>query len=143
MFLSIDGTLIVQLVNFAIFFALLSVVFLRPVSAAIRKRREYINSLTTDRDAYLAQGKSLREQAESTRVAARRDAESTIGKARAEASNTAADLAASYGANVQATMEHAARTVSGEMEAARANESAIVQQLADEILERTMSESSR
>ncbi|HUA09366.1 MAG TPA: hypothetical protein VMA98_08840 [Candidatus Acidoferrales bacterium] len=143
MFLQLDGTFLVQLVNFAVFFALLSVVFLRPVSAAIRRRREYINSLTTDRDAYQAQGKSLREQAESLRAAARRDAESTIGKARAEASNTAAELAASYGANVQATIEHAAKTVAGELDAARVNEPAVVQQLAEMILERTISENGR
>ncbi len=48
MFLSLDGTLFVQLVNFAIFFALLNVVFLRPVGRAIAKRREYINSLVSD-----------------------------------------------------------------------------------------------
>ncbi|MGC1380730.1 MAG: ATP synthase F0 subunit B, partial [Candidatus Baltobacteraceae bacterium] len=63
-FLSIDGTLVVQLVNFAIFFAILNVVFLRPVAAAIRKRREYINSLVTDYDRYQAEARSLREQAE-------------------------------------------------------------------------------
>jgi len=38
-FLSVDGTLVVQLINFAIFFAVLNVVFLKPVAAAIRKRR--------------------------------------------------------------------------------------------------------
>ena len=56
-FFSIDGrTLVVQLVNFAIFFVVLNFVFLRPVSAAIRKRREYINSLVTDYDQYQARG---------------------------------------------------------------------------------------
>ena len=64
MFLAPDGTLLVQLANFAIFFALLSVVFLRPVSAAIRKRREYLNSLTSDYDSYQAQANALRAQAE-------------------------------------------------------------------------------
>ena len=37
MFLSLDGTLVVQLINFAIFFALLSVVFLRPVGRGDRE----------------------------------------------------------------------------------------------------------
>jgi F0F1-type ATP synthase membrane subunit b/b' len=39
MFLSLDGTFWFQLVNFAIFFAILNVVFLRPVGEAIKKRR--------------------------------------------------------------------------------------------------------
>ena len=49
MFLRIDGTFFVQLVNFAIFFAVLNVVFLKPVGAAIRKRREYIESVIRGR----------------------------------------------------------------------------------------------
>ncbi|HTC30461.1 MAG TPA: ATP synthase F0 subunit B [Candidatus Acidoferrum sp.] len=143
MFLALDGTFLVQLANFAIFFALLSVVFLRPVSSAIRKRREYINSLTTDYDQHQAQGKALREQAESIRAAARRDAEAIMTKARAEASNTTAELASSYGAQVQATIEQADATVTAELEKARDNERDTVQQLANLILERTLSEPSR
>lgn len=143
MFLKLDGTFLVQLVNFAIFFALLSVVFLRPVSTAIRKRREYINSLTSDYDAYQAQGKALREQAEAIRAAARRDAEAMMTKARAQASNTAADLTISYGAQVRTTIEQADKTVAAELEQARVNEHETVQQLANLILERTLSEPAR
>jgi F-type H+-transporting ATPase subunit b len=141
MFLQLDGTFLAQLVNFAIFFAVLNVVFLRPVSAAIRKRREYINSVANDYERYQAQAKALREQAESIRAAARRDAEAAITAARAEASNSAAELAASYNAQVQSTIEQAAKTVAGELEQARANEHETVQQLANLILERTLSES--
>jgi F0F1-type ATP synthase membrane subunit b/b' len=143
MFLALDGTFLVQLANFAIFFALLSVVFLRPVGTAIRKRREYINSLTTDYDRHQAQGKALREQAESIRAAARRDAEAIMTKARAEASNTSAELATSYNAQVQSTIEQADKTVAEELEKARINEHDTVQQLAGLILERTLSEPSR
>ena len=143
MFLSLDGTFLIQLVNFAIFFAVLSVVFLRPVSAAIRKRREYIKSLTSDYDTYQAQAKALREQAEAIRATARREAEGIMTKARAEASNTAADLATSYGSRVQSTIERADETVAQELEQARVNERDTVQQLAGLILERTLSESSR
>lgn len=143
MFLKLDGTFLVQLADFAVFFALLSIVFLRPVSAAIRKRREYINSLTTDYDKYQAEGKTLREEAEAIRAAARRDAEAALAKARAEASNTAADVTASYAAQVQSTIEAADKTVAGELQHARANENETVQQLANLILERTLSEQSR
>ena len=63
MFLSLDGTLIVQLVNFAIFFALLNLVFLRPVGRAIAKRRAYINSLASDYERYQEEARSLRAEA--------------------------------------------------------------------------------
>jgi F0F1-type ATP synthase membrane subunit b/b' len=139
MFLQLDGTFLIQLINFAIFFALLAFVFIRPVSIAIRKRREYINSVTSDYDTYQAQAKSLREQAESVRSIARRDAEATMAQARADASNTAAGIATSYASKSQATIEQAAQTVAGEMEAARAQEPALVRQLAELMLERTIS----
>ena len=71
-FLSIDGTLVVQLINFAIFFAVLSVVFLRPVATAIARRREYINSLVSDYDRYQANAHDLRAEADGIRAAARR-----------------------------------------------------------------------
>ncbi len=141
MFLQLDGTFLVQLVNFAIFFALLNVVFLRPVGAAIRKRREYINSVANDYEKYQTQAKALREQAEAIRAAARREAESLIATARAEASNSAAELAVSYGSQVKSTIEQADKTVAGELEQARVGEHETVQQLANLILERTLSES--
>lgn len=143
MFLQPDGTLIVQLINFAIFFVLLNVLFLRPVSQAIRKRREYINGVTADYDKYQAEANALRAQAEEIRANARRDAEAAIAKARAEASNTTAELATQYGSQVQSTVESAHRTVAGELEAARANQTLVVQQLADLMIERTVTEAAK
>ncbi len=143
MFLQPDGTFFVQLINFAIFFALLNVVFLRPVSRAIRKRRDYINSVTSDYDRYQSEAKMLRAQAEEVRLTARRQAEATITKARADASNTAAELAANDAARVQSEIERAQTTAQSELQAARANEGAIVQQLADLMVQRTVSEASQ
>ena len=138
MFLAPDGTIWVQLINFAIFFAVLSVVFLRPVSKAIKGRRAYINSLTSDYDKYQHDAKALRAEAESERASARRDAEATIAKARASAANEAAHLAADYNSKVQATVSAAHQTVDNELDAARANEGTIVRQLADMMLDRTI-----
>jgi len=138
MFLQLDGTFWIQLINFAIFLAVLNVVFLRPVSRAIRKRREYINSVTADYDRYQAEGKALRAQAEDVRLQARRQAEATIAKARAEASNKSAELASQYTAQVQSTIESAHATVEGEMKNARVNEDAVVRQLADLMVQRTV-----
>ncbi len=138
MFLLPDGTMWVQLANFAIFFAVLSVVFLRPVSQAIRKRREYINSLSADYEKYQGDANALRAQAEAERSAARRDAEATIGKARGQATNESAELSAQYAAKVQATVDAAHQTVANELEAARAGEAGLVAQLAELMVERTV-----
>lgn len=139
-FLSIDGTLVIQLINFAIFVAVLNVVFLRPVGAAIRKRREYINSLVSDYDRYQADAKSLREQAESMRAAARRDAEHTVAAARAQASNETAEAASRYAQQAQSIVEEATRKVQAEMDTARRGEERTVRQIADLMLERIVPE---
>ncbi len=136
MFLQPDGTFWIQLVNFAIFFALLNVLFLRPVGRAIRERRAYINSVTRDYDTYQAEASALRAQAEAVRTAARRDAETVIAKARAEASNQSAELATRYSTQAQSTVENAQKTVAGELNAARVGEEGVVRQLADLMLER-------
>jgi F0F1-type ATP synthase membrane subunit b/b' len=119
MFLSLDGTFWIQLLNFAIFFAVLNVVFLRSVGEAIRKRRAYINALADDYSDYQAQASDLRQRAEAVRAAARREAEQAVAKARAEASNRSADLAGDYAKQVQATVEEAHRKADAELDAAR------------------------
>jgi F0F1-type ATP synthase membrane subunit b/b' len=143
-FLSIwpPGTVIVQFLNFAIFFAVLNVVFLRPVASAIRRRRQYINSLVSDYDRYQAEAASLRAQAEGVRASARRDAESHVTAQRARASNEAAQLAADYAQRAQAIEEQADQKARSEFDAARADEPAAARGLADVILGRVLPEAS-
>lgn len=138
MFLQVDGTAIVQLLNFAIFFAILNVVFLRPVGKAIRERREYINGLTRDYDRYQAEAASLRLQAESVRAAARREAEHLIAKDRAEVSEAAAAIAAEAAQRATEKVEEAHRQVASEMESARGNQPQTVRDLAELMLERAV-----
>jgi F-type H+-transporting ATPase subunit b len=138
MFLSLDGTFWVQLFNFAIFFALLNVLFLRPVGRAIRKRREYIDGVVSDYAKYQGDAKALREQAERVRADARREAEQKIAKARADASNAAADLASRFSAQVQSTVEEAQGNANAELDRARANEDRLVKQLAGVMVDRTL-----
>jgi F0F1-type ATP synthase membrane subunit b/b' len=139
MFLQIDGTFVVQLINFAIFFAILNVVFIRPVSRAIVARREYINSVTHDYDRYQAETNALRTQAEAIRAAARREAEQALSKTRAETSNEAAAIAAQFAQQAAQTVEDAHRTVEAELQAARVNEAQTAGELASLMVERTLS----
>ncbi len=140
MFLRIDGTFVVQLINFAIFFALLSVVFIRPVSKAIVKRREYINSVTNDYERYQAEANDLRTQAETVRAAARREAEQMLSQERAKASNEAGAVSADANAKAAAVMAEAERTVAAELATARQNQPQTVRELASLMVDRALSE---
>jgi F-type H+-transporting ATPase subunit b len=139
-FLSVNGTLIVQLINFAIFFAVLNVVFLRPVAAAIQRRREYINSLVSDYDRYQVEARSLRAQAAAIRSNARREAENRVAAARAQTSNEAAELSGRYAQQAQEIVEEAHRTARDEFDSARVGEDDAARRVADFMLERVIPE---
>lgn len=134
------GTLVIQLINFAIFFAVLSVVFLRPVAGAIQRRRQYINSLSADYARYQSEAQSLREEAEGIRAAARREAEHNISSARAQLSNEVAGIATRYSQEVQEIVENAHRKAGEEFEAARSQEERAVREVADLMVSRVIPE---
>lgn len=140
MFLSLDGTSVVQLINFAIFFALLNLVFLKPVGRAIVKRRKYIDSLVSDYDRYQAEARNLREEAEGIRAGARREAEQRVAAARAAASNEAAEISTRYAQQAKGTIEKAQQTAQAELETARAGEGDAVRGIADVMLDRVLPE---
>lgn len=137
-FLSLDGTFWLQLINFAIFFAILNVVFLKPVGRAVAKRRAYIDSLVEGADAAQTQLRDLQAQIEGKRAAARREAEAAIAKSRAEASNEAARISTEYNAKVADIVASAQRTVDGEMAQADASLDSRASELAEMMLDRTL-----
>ena len=138
MFLKIDATLIVQVVNFVLFIVFLNIVFLRPVGAAIAKRRAYIDGLAHDIEAAEADVRSARGAAEERRAAARREAEATVAKARVGAQSEAAEIVAGYQQRAGGIVEEAHREVGTEIAAARANEDQIVDSIAQTLLERAI-----
>jgi F-type H+-transporting ATPase subunit b len=138
MFLSLDGTFWFQLVNFAIFFAILNAVFLRPVGAAIKKRREYIDGVQSDYERYQRQVDTLRSDADSRRAAARRAAEETVAKARSSAEKEAQAIVEAENAQAHAIVEQARATVALEVQAAKAREPELSQGLAKQLLARAL-----
>jgi F-type H+-transporting ATPase subunit b len=138
LFLSIDATLLVQVVNFVIFIVLLNIVFLRPVGAVIAKRRAYIDGLARDIEAAEAEVRSARGAAEERRAAARREAEAAIAKARVAAQNEAAKIVASHQQRAAQIVEEAQRAVAAEIAAARAGEDQAVDSIANMMLERAI-----
>jgi F-type H+-transporting ATPase subunit b len=136
MLLSLDGTLIVQLVNFIIFLVILNVIFLRPVGKAIASRRAYIDKVGADIAQFEYDLKSLRVQADERRAAARRRADATIAEARAQAQNEAAAIVADHEAQAGAIIAEAQATAGLELAQARSSGAAAVETLAREMLER-------
>lgn len=142
-FLSLDGTFWIQLINFAIFFAILNVVFLKPVGRALAKRRAYIDSLREGYDAANGELARLQSEMEGKRAAARREAEATLSKARATASNETAALATDFAQRAQQIVEEAHQTVAGEVQTARANEVQTVHELAQLMVGRVFADEAR
>ncbi len=138
MLLSLDGTLVVQLINFLVFLVVLNVIFLKPVGAAIAQRRAYIDGVSHDIEQFEADVKSLQAQAEERRAAARREADSALAAARAQGQTEAASIAAGHAARATQLVEDARATVAGEIAAARTNEAQIVESLADSLLARAI-----
>lgn len=138
MFLSLDGTFWFQLVNFAIFFAILNVVFLRPVGEAIKKRRSYIEGVQSDFDRYDRQIHGFKNEADGKRAAARREAEETVAKARAAAETEAAEAVAVRAAEAQAIVDDARATVAHELADARTREPELARTLARTLLDRAI-----
>jgi F0F1-type ATP synthase membrane subunit b/b' len=141
MFLSLDGTFWVQLINFAIFFAILNVVFMRPVQRAIANRRAYIEGLIEDYDRGQARAAELRAQAEQIRYDAHREADHIIARERNDAANEAAKVSAEYASRVTEIIERAHATVEAEVQAALPRQAALANELAAGILKRVLPES--
>jgi F-type H+-transporting ATPase subunit b len=138
MLLSIDGTLVVQLVNFVIFLVILNAIFLRPVGAAIAARRAYIDKVGADIAQFEYDLKSLRHQADDKRAAARRRADAVVAEARAAAQTEAAAIIADHQAQAGAIMAEAQATAGLELAQARTGGAAVVEALAREMLARAV-----
>ena len=136
--LSLDGTLIVQLVNFIVFLVILNEIFMKPVGAAIARRRAYIDGLTHDMEQLQRDAKELRGQAEARRLAARREAEEAIARARVAAAQEADALVVAAQSRAGEVIKLAHAEVAKEVAAARSQEGRVVGVLANEMLNRAL-----
>src|SRR5665213_372826 len=138
MLLSLDGTLIVQLVNFIIFLVILNAIFLKPVGSAIAARRAYIDKVGADIAQFEYDLKSLRVQADDKRAAARRRADATVAEARAQAQGEAAQIIADHLEQAGAIIAEAQATAGLEIAQARTSSAVVIESLAREMLERAV-----
>jgi F-type H+-transporting ATPase subunit b len=138
MLLSLDGTLVVQLVNFIIFLVILNAIFLKPVGVSIASRRAYIDKVGADIAQFEYDLKSLRVQADDKRAAARRRADATVAAARAQAQAEEAQIVADHLEQAGAIIAEAQATAGLEVAQARTSSAAVIESLAREMLERAV-----
>jgi F-type H+-transporting ATPase subunit b len=138
MFLKPDGTFFFQLINFAIFFAILNAVFLRPVGDAIRKRRAYIESVQTDYTKAVEEAKTARAEAEQKRGTARRQADETVSAARSAGESEATAIVSDHTVEAQSIGDLARATVATELAAARLKSDELANTLAKTLVERAV-----
>lgn len=138
MLLSLDGTLFVQLVNFVVFLLILNVIFMKPVGAAIAKRRAFIDGISSDIQQFENDLKALAAQADDRLASARRSGDARMAEVRAEAQNAAAAIVADHQAQAATIVDEAQATVALEIAQARSTEPAVVESLARTMLERAV-----
>ena len=136
--LSLDGTLVVQLINFIVFLAILNAIFFKPVGAAIARRRAFIDGLRHDIEQLHGEVKTLRGQAEEHRAAARREADELIARARVGAGKESDVIVSRAQEQASEIVAKAHAEVERELAAARAEEPRIVNALADDMLARAL-----
>lgn len=136
--LSLDGTLVVQLINFIVFLLILNAIFMKPVGAAIARRRAYIDGLKHDVEQLQHDAASFRGQAEERRAAARREAEEAIARARVAAGAESDAIVAAQQARAAEIVAQAHAEVERELATAQAEEQRLVDALANDMLERAI-----
>jgi F-type H+-transporting ATPase subunit b len=138
MLLSLDGTVVVQIVNVLVFLAIMNVIFFKPVGAAIARRRAYIDGLKHDIESLDQDTKSLRGQAEARRAAARREADEAIAQARVAFGKETDAIVSEAQGQAMEIVRRARTQVETEVQSARAQEPRIVDALAGEMVARAL-----
>ncbi|HTX04043.1 MAG TPA: ATP synthase F0 subunit B [Candidatus Acidoferrales bacterium] len=138
MFLSIDGTFWIQIINFFIFYAILNVVYIKPASAALRKRREYIDSVHNEYEAALREVEELKNEADTKRAEGRREGDHTAATIRNEAMRQAEEIVSRAQDEFSRIVEESESKIHRELNTARAEEHRLVRELADEMVARAV-----
>ena len=136
--LELNGTLLVQIVNFIVFLAIMNAIFFKPVGAAIARRRAYIDGLSHDIEQLQRESKALRGQADERRAAARREAEEALAHARVDTGRESDAIVVEAQNRAGEIVARAQAEVAKELEAARSDEPRIVSALASEMLGRAL-----
>lgn len=138
MLLSFDGTLIVQILNFVVFWALLNYLFIAPTRRKIETRMRYIDQQYDECDRLTAEAQAINSQAEELLMQARRDTERTMRAAATHAAREVKALESKTAEEANAIVQLAVATVASERALAAADAAPFVESLAREMVDRAV-----
>ncbi len=140
MLLTIDGTFLVQILNFIVFWVLLNYLFIAPTRHAIEERQRYVAGLYKEGDELAAQAAKLQAQADGILGEARRRTEEALRVAGGQASDAAHVIERKAAEEAAASVALAHATVADERARAKEKQQAFVTELARSMVERATGE---
>lgn len=138
MLLSLDGTFLLQMVNFAIFWVLLNWLFIAPTRRAIEARQRFVAKLHADADAARAQAKALEAEAAGVLDDARRRTDEIMREGAAKASATSREIERLASEEAAATVALAQAKVATERADAAEKQGVFVNELARSMAQRAL-----
>ena len=138
MLLSIDGTFLIQILNFVVFWVLLNYLFIAPTRRAIEERQRYVSGQHKQGVELRARAAELRAQAAAIIDEARRRTGEIVREAAASAAaeTNAIEKRSAEEAAARIALAHA--TVASEHSQASAKQSAFVTELAHTMSRRAL-----
>ncbi|HXM17186.1 MAG TPA: ATP synthase F0 subunit B [Candidatus Tumulicola sp.] len=130
MLLSLDGTFLLQILNFLVFWTLLNFLFIGPTQRAIAGRQRHIAELYAKGDEYLAQAGALQAEAEAIYAEGRRATDEIMRGASSQASTEVRAIENKAVEEGSAIVQLAHATVASERATAVAAQGPFVQELA-------------
>ena len=138
MLLQPDGTLLVQMLNFIVFFVLLNVLFIAPTRRAIEERQRLIAGRYQEADALRGEAATIESQAASILDDARKRTDEIMRTAAARASAEAHDIERGAAEEAAATVALAHANVATERAAAVDKQGPFITELANAMTQRAL-----
>jgi len=138
MLLTPDGTLLVQMLNFVVFWILLNWLFIAPTRRAIEERQRLLAGQFEDADRLRAQAADLEAQAAATLDEARRRTDEIMRAAAAQASGHAHEIERRAAEEAAATVALAHANVAAERAAAVEKQGPFITELAQAMSQRAL-----
>ncbi|HET9341643.1 MAG TPA: hypothetical protein VFO25_01845 [Candidatus Eremiobacteraceae bacterium] len=138
MLLSIDGTFLIQILNFVAFWMLLNWLFIAPTRRAIEARQRAIAKLHADADAARARARALEAEATGLLDAARRRTDEIMREGSAKAAASAKEIERLAAEEAAATVALAQAKVATERADAAAKQGVFVHELARSMAQRAL-----
>jgi F-type H+-transporting ATPase subunit b len=139
MLLSFDGTLLVQILNFVVFWVLLNYLFIGPTRRAIEARQRFIAEQYAQADALAAQARRAQAQADGILDEARRTVDEAMRAAATQASDQVHAIERKASEDATSTVARAHATVADERSQAIAKQGPFVDELARTMAQRALS----